>query len=161
MALAVACLGFLPFNFPVARVFLGDVGSHVLGAAVVGLAVLAYDEAQWTPLEILCLTSASWIDAVLTFIRRACRGFKVTQAHRSHLYQYAIRSGNGHAAVCCFYSAWTIIVILIISYSRLLSETPQQVLLFAVIAAAGFLHQWLRLFVLKSAHSPKIPKSLL
>lgn len=161
LALAVACLGFLPFNFPVARVFLGDVGSHVLGAAVVGLALLAYNEARWTPLEILCLTSALWIDAVLTFIRRALRGFKVTQAHRSHLYQYAIRSGCSHAAVCWYYAIWTITAILIISYSRQLPETGQQVLLFSLITAACVLHQCLRLFVLKSAHSPKIPKSLL
>lgn len=160
LALAVCCLGFLPFNFPVARVFLGDVGSHVLGAAVVGLAVLAYDEAQWTPLEILCLTSALWIDAVLTFIRRAFRGFKVTQAHRSHLYQYAIRSGNSHAAICWYYATWTIIVILIISYSRQWTATAQQVLLLSVLASACFLHQWLRLFVLKSSHSRKIPKCL-
>lgn len=158
LALAVCCLGFLPFNFPEARVFLGDVGSYVLGAAVVGLAVLAYDEAQWTPLEILCLTSALWIDAVLTFIRRAFRGFKVTQAHRSHLYQYAIRGGNGHAAVCWYYATWTVIMIFVISCSRQLTETPQQVLLLAVIVAACFLHQWLRLFVLKSIHVSKIPK---
>lgn len=161
LTLAVCCLGFLPFNFPVARVFLGDVGSHVLGAAVVGLAVLAYDEAQWTLLEMLCLSSALWIDAVLTFIRRAFRGFKVTQAHRSHLYQYAIRSGNSHAAVCWYYAVWTMIVILLIGFSRQLPETRQQILLLAIITAACVLHQCLRLFVLKSSHRPKIPKSLL
>lgn len=161
LALAVACLGFLPFNFPVARVFLGDVGSHVLGAAIVGLAVLAYDEGQWTLLEILCLSSAMWIDAGLTFIRRAFRGFKVTQAHRSHLYQYAIRSGKSHAAVCSYYAMWTLAMIAIIGVSRQLPESRQQILLLAVITIACALHQSLRLFVLKSQHSPKIPKSVI
>jgi len=160
LALAVVCLGFLPFNFPVARVFLGDVGSHVLGAAVLGLAMLAYNEGQWTLLEMLCLTSAMWIDAVLTFIRRAFRGFKVTQAHRSHLYQYAIRTGKSHAAVCWYYAMWTLAMIAIIGFNRQLPEGRQQILLLAVVTIACALHQWLRLIVLKSQRSPEIPKSL-
>ena len=160
LALAVCCLGFLPFNFPVARVFLGDVGSHVLGAAVMSLAVLAYDERQWKLLEILCLTSAMWIDAGLTFIRRGFRGFKVTQAHRSHLYQYAIRIGNSHAVVCWYYAAWTLAMIAIIGFSRQWPDSHQQILLLALITIACALHQSLRLFVLKSRQSPKIPKSL-
>lgn len=109
----------------------------------------------------LCLTSALWIDAVLTFIRRAFRGFKVTQAHRSHLYQYAIRSGSSHAAVSCYYAIWTVAAIAIIGLSRQLLEIRQQILLIAIIATACVLHQYLRLFVLKSDHSPRIPKSLL
>ena len=161
LVLAVACLGFLPFNFPTARVFLGDVGSHVLGAAITGLAVLAYDEGQWTLLEILCLTSAMWVDAGLTFIRRAFRGFNVMQAHRSHLYQYAIRRGKSHTAVCWYYAIWTLAMIVIIGFSRQLQEGRQQILLLVVMATACALHQWLRLFVLKSQHSPEIPKSLL
>ncbi len=158
LAIAVTCLGFLPFNFPVAKVFLGDIGSHVLGAAVTSLAVLAYHEGQWTLLEILCLTSALWVDAGLTFIRRAFRGFKVTQAHRSHLYQYAIRIGKSHAAVCWYYAIWTLAMITIIGFSRQLPESRQQILLVAVIATACTLHQWLRLFVLKSPRSPTIHK---
>ncbi|MGH8108086.1 MAG: glycosyltransferase family 4 protein [Arenimonas sp.] len=159
LALAACCLGFLPFNFPFARVFLGDVGSHVLGAAVVGLALLAYFENQWKPLEILCLFSVLWIDALLTFVRRSLRGFKVTQPHRSHLYQYAIRCGTTHAAICAYYSAWTIAVITVIGINRLLPASSQPILLFGVIAIGCALHQGLRLFVLKSSRNPKIQNS--
>jgi UDP-N-acetylmuramyl pentapeptide phosphotransferase/UDP-N-acetylglucosamine-1-phosphate transferase len=155
LTLAACCLGFLPFNFPIARVFLGDVGSHVLGAALVGLAVLAFDAGQWTPLEMLCLSSALWVDAVLTFIRRAFRGFKVTKAHRSHLYQYAIRSGSSHAAVCAYYAFWTIAVVAIVGFSRQMPESSQQILLFAIIVTACVLHQCFRLFVLKSSRRSK------
>ncbi len=154
LVLAVCCLGFLPFNFPVARVFLGDVGSHALGAAVISLAVLAYDEGQWKLLEILCLTSAMWIDAGLTFIRRAFRGHKVTQAHRSHLYQYAIRIGKSHAAVCGYYAMWTLVMIATIGFSRQLPQSRQQILLLGILATEVVIHQCLRLFVLKSGRSP-------
>ncbi|MEO6173007.1 MAG: hypothetical protein ABIP02_07810 [Arenimonas sp.] len=156
LALAAACLGFLPFNFPVARVFLGDVGSHVLGAALAGLALLAYVENQWTLLEITCLFSALWIDAVLTFIRRGLRGFKVMQAHRSHFYQYAIRTGSSHTAICAYYAMWTISVIVLIGFSRTLPKTSQAILLISTIAVACLIHQCLRIFVLKSIRKQKI-----
>ena len=158
LIIAACCLGFLPFNFPVARVFLGDVGSHVLGAASVGLAFLSCVEDQWTMLEVLCLFSALWIDSVLTFIRRSLRGFRVAQAHRSHLYQYAVRYGLSHTSVCLCYAAWTALMIFIIGVSRQLPETGQSVLLCASVALGCFVHHWLRLFVLKSSHSPKIAK---
>lgn len=159
LVLSVACLGFLPFNFPVARVFMGDVGSHVLGAAVAGLAILAYTENQMTALEIACLLSALWIDAVLTFLRRLFRGFKVTQPHRSHLYQYAIRKGKSHVSVCGYYAVWTVAVIMVIGISRDLSESVQRYVFMGLIVIGVALHQGFRLFVLKSARSPQILKS--
>jgi UDP-N-acetylmuramyl pentapeptide phosphotransferase/UDP-N-acetylglucosamine-1-phosphate transferase len=158
LVLAASCLGFLPFNFPQARIFLGDVGSHLLGAAVLSLALLAYWDSQCTILELLCLASALWIDTVMTFVRRGLRGYKVMQAHRSHLYQYLIRVGQSHAEVCWYYAAWTSLVIFIIGFSRYLPESGQRIVMLAVIAIACVLHQCLRLFVLKSAHHPKNPK---
>ena len=159
LALAVSCLAFLPFNFPVARVFLGDVGSHVLGAAVFGLAILAYTENQWSVLEIACLFSVLWLDAVLTFIRRAMRGFKVMDAHRSHLYQYAIRNGRSHARVCGIYAIWTIIAIFVIGLSRHLPEAVQSIVLTGHLLIGAATHQWFRLFVLKSTRNPEFRKS--
>lgn len=158
--LAACCIGFLPFNFPVARVFLGDVGSHVLGAAAVSLALLAYGESQWTAMEILSLFSALWIDAVLTFLRRALRGFNVSQSHRSHLYQYAIRRGKSHMTLCVYYAIWTLAVILVIGFSRQFSEPGQLIVLIAVLVIGCVLHQGLRLFVLKSGRRPKTLKSV-
>lgn len=159
LALAVSCLGFLPFNFPVARVFLGDVGSHVLGAAVLGLAILAYTENQWSAIEIACLFSALWLDAVLTFIRRTYRGFKVMQAHRSHLYQYAIRNGRSHARVCGIYAVWTITAVFVIGLSRNLPEAVQSIVLAGYLLIGAAAHQWFRLFVLKSTRNPEFRKS--
>lgn len=158
--LAASCLGFLPFNFPVARVFLGDVGSHVLGAAVVSLALLAYGEGQWQIIEILCLFSALWIDAILTLIRRGLRGFNIAQSHRSHLYQYAIRRGKSHMALCVYYALWTLGMILLVGFSRQFPESTQLVVLVAVLVIGCALHQAMRLFVLKSGRHPTISKSV-
>ena len=108
LALAAGALGFLPWNLPRARLFLGDVGSHALGYAVAALSLLALSGAPgiepWQP---LLLASAFLVDAGLTLLRRFARGEKVWQAHREHLYQRAIAHGASHGQVCLAYAAWT------------------------------------------------------
>ncbi len=81
------CLGFLPFNYPQARVFMGDVGSLFLGFT---FAVLI-EELSVTPGAFLCLImflSVYYADALLTLISRFLRGEDLSAAHRSHLYQF-------------------------------------------------------------------------
>lgn len=106
--LACACLGFLPFNLPTARVFLGDAGSHLLGAAVFVLLVLAWRSGAMPLPAALMLASALLLDSGLTLARRALAGRPVWRAHREHLYQYAVRSGHSHLRVCLAYAAWTL-----------------------------------------------------
>ncbi len=108
LALAGGALGFLPWNLPRARLFLGDVGSHALGYAVAALSLLALSGATgieaWQP---LLLASAFLVDASLTLLRRFARGEKVWRAHREHLYQRAVAHGASHGQVCAAYAAWT------------------------------------------------------
>jgi UDP-N-acetylmuramyl pentapeptide phosphotransferase/UDP-N-acetylglucosamine-1-phosphate transferase len=111
MVLAGACLGFLPFNFPRARVFLGDTGSHLLGAAVFVLLALSWRQGVLSLPAALILSSAMLADSSLTLLRRALAHRPVWRAHRQHLYQYAVRSGHSHAAVCLVYAAWTLAAI--------------------------------------------------
>lgn len=109
LALAAAALGFLPWNLPRARLFLGDVGSHALGYAVAALVLLALSGdggiAAWQP---LLLASAFLLDGSLTLLGRLARREKVWQAHRNHLYQRAIAHGASHGRVCLAYAAWTL-----------------------------------------------------
>jgi UDP-N-acetylmuramyl pentapeptide phosphotransferase/UDP-N-acetylglucosamine-1-phosphate transferase len=107
LVLAGACLGFLPFNFPSARVFLGDAGSHLLGAAVFALLLLSWRRGVLGLPAALVLSSAMLADSGLTLLRRALARRPVWRAHRQHLYQYAVRTGHGHARVCLSYAAWT------------------------------------------------------
>ena len=105
--LAGACAGFLPFNVPKARVFLGDVGSHAIGAGVFSLLLLSWNQSVLGLAECLLFATPVLIDTGYTLVRRARAGRPVWRAHREHLYQYAVRSGNSHLAVCLAYAAWT------------------------------------------------------
>lgn len=106
-ALVMACLGFLPFNFPRARIFLGDVGSGALGFAIAALAIAAVGEGQlaW-PLALVPL-SAFIIDAGLTLGRRLLRGERWWVAHAQHAYQGWARRVGSHVPVTIGYAAWS------------------------------------------------------
>jgi UDP-N-acetylmuramyl pentapeptide phosphotransferase/UDP-N-acetylglucosamine-1-phosphate transferase len=109
VALAAACLGFLPFNLPRARVFLGDVGSHVLGAAVVLLLGWSLRAGSLTWLQALLLCTPVLLDCGLTLARRIVRGRPFWLAHREHLFQYAVRKGHSHARVAIAYALATVL----------------------------------------------------
>ncbi|WP_386065698.1 glycosyl transferase family 4 [Tahibacter sp. UC22_41] len=110
-ALAAACLAFLPFNFPFARIFLGDVGSGALGfliAALLACAVVA--EPHWLAVGLL-LVSGFAVDATATLLQRIWRGRRWYSAHREHLYQWLVRSGCSHARVVGYYMAWNLLLV--------------------------------------------------
>ena len=145
LALAGACAGFLPFNLPTARVFLGDIGSHTLGASVFALLWLAWKEGVLHPALALLFVSAMLLDASLTLLRRALGGRKVWQAHREHLYQFAVRRGHSHARVCLGYLIWTTMAIGVACLaSAWRSSLRAWLLLFAVLALGSLVHLGLR-----------------
>ncbi|HEY4172584.1 MAG TPA: MraY family glycosyltransferase [Rhodopila sp.] len=93
--LATGLAGFLPFNFPKARIFMGDVGSQFVGFMLAVLAVVAsrFDDVPLSFLLMPMLLSGVLFDVAFTLVRRALQGEPVTQPHRGHLYQVAQRSG--------------------------------------------------------------------
>ena len=106
-ALAAACLGFLPFNLPRARIFLGDVGSGTLGYALAAIvAWLALGSGQ-RALLLLLPVSAFLIDAALTLAARAATGQRWWLPHVEHAYQHWARRAGGHAPVTLAYAGWT------------------------------------------------------
>jgi UDP-N-acetylmuramyl pentapeptide phosphotransferase/UDP-N-acetylglucosamine-1-phosphate transferase len=107
LALAGACVGFLPLNFPRARVFLGDAGSLVLGSAVFLLLLGSFAVGAMSALEAALLASVFLLDTALTLARRILRGARFWRAHREHLYQFAIRKGHSHAKVALAYAGAT------------------------------------------------------
>lgn len=118
LALVAACLGFLPFNFPRARIFLGDVGSGMLGFALAVLACLLLQEAPpqggpgLLPLVFLPF-SAFLIDAALTLAWRIVRGERWWTPHVDHAYQrLAARSGS-HVPVTLAYGAWSTVAMVV------------------------------------------------
>ncbi len=99
LVLAMAVGGFLYWNFPPARIFMGDAGSGFLGI-ILGLLSL---QAAWTSPKLLwvwlILLGVFIVDATVTLIRRLLRGDKVYEAHRSHAYQFASRQYGRHLPV--------------------------------------------------------------
>lgn len=99
LLLAAAALGFLLWNLPLARIFMGDAGSGFLGMT---FGVLAVWSAQQQPQLFwvwLILLGVFVVDATVTLLRRLWRRERVYQAHRSHAYQYAARVHGGHRPV--------------------------------------------------------------
>ena len=95
LLLAAGILGFLPFNFPRARIFMGDVGSQFCGfvLAVLGVAAGRLQGAELSVLLVPMLLFGLLCDVAFTLVRRLLAGERVTAAHRSHLYQVAHRAG--------------------------------------------------------------------
>lgn len=135
--LAGACLGFLPFNLPKARVFLGDVGSHAIGAAVGCLLLLSCIHGSMPVAAALLMLTPLLLDTGLTLARRAVAGKPVWRAHREHLYQYAVRSGHSHAAVAWAYAGWTAACAAMASSALSLRSTFVMWALIMVNAVAG------------------------
>ena len=92
-----AMLGFAPFNRPVARLFLGDVGSLPIGLVTAWLLYRLALEGGFAAAILLPLVYIA--DATLTLVRRALRREPVWQAHRSHFYQRATLNGLSVGAV--------------------------------------------------------------
>ena len=91
LALLGAMLGFAPFNRPVARLFLGDVGSLPIGLLLAWLLALVADHGHVAAALLLPLYYVA--DATLTLARRLAAGERVWHAHRTHFYQHATDRG--------------------------------------------------------------------
>jgi UDP-GlcNAc:undecaprenyl-phosphate GlcNAc-1-phosphate transferase len=105
MLLAAGLVGFLPFNFPRARIFMGDVGSQFCGfvLAVLGVAAARFGAVEMSFLLVPMLLSGVLFDVAFTLVRRALAGQRLTEAHRGHLYQVAQRSGMDARAIAVLY----------------------------------------------------------
>lgn len=101
LLLACAVLGFMVWNFPRARIFMGDAGSGFLGFAMAALAL--WHGHRWPPL-FWCwfiLNGCFMVDATTTLVRRVRRGERFHEAHRAHAYQHASRLLGSHVPVTC------------------------------------------------------------
>ncbi len=109
LVLAAGSLGFLGYNWPPARIFMGDVGSAFLGYSFAALTLFgALIDPRLTVVGLLIFWPFVF-DTLFTLVRRWQRGEDIFQAHRAHLYQRLIISGYSHRAVTLLYSALTLI----------------------------------------------------
>ena len=116
LLLAFAVTGFLYWNFPPAKIFMGDAGSGFLGLI---LATLSLQAAALSPKFLwvwIILLGVFIVDATFTLIRRLIRGDKVYEAHRSHAYQFASRRIGKHLYVTLGVALINIIWLLPLAY---------------------------------------------
>ncbi|MNJ17999.1 putative undecaprenyl-phosphate N-acetylglucosaminyl 1-phosphate transferase [compost metagenome] len=120
MLLAVAVAGFLFWNFPPAKIFMGDAGSGFLGIMLGALSL----QAAWTSSQLfwcwLILLGVFIVDATFTLLRRLSRGDKVYEAHRSHAYQFASRQYGKHLPVTLVVAALNVFWLLPVALSVML-----------------------------------------
>ena len=131
IGLAAACAGFLPFNLPRARIFLGDVGSGALGFALAVVMVGTAGKGGSTWPVLLMPLSAFLVDATLTLASRMLRGERWWQPHVQHAYQHWARRSGQHAVVTAAYAGWTLVAVAIM----LLARTSGIAMMVAIILA--------------------------
>lgn len=126
-ALAGSSFGFLRFNFPPARIFMGDMGSTFIGYVFAVLSVVAQGAGVPAFITLLLLAGAVG-DVVLTLVRRALKRERLLSPHRTHYYQRLTSLGLSHkqvtlleylvavllgvSAILAFHQAWTFVTFL-------------------------------------------------
>jgi UDP-GlcNAc:undecaprenyl-phosphate GlcNAc-1-phosphate transferase len=96
LSIAAAALGFLLFNFPPARIFMGDGGSIPLGCLAAAFNLGGWQRGDWPWWFGVVIFSPFILDASLTLAKRLLRGARVWEAHREHYYQRLAQRGWGH-----------------------------------------------------------------
>lgn len=96
LIISASTIGFLIWNWPRAKIFMGDVGSTQLGFILVVLGIHFHNTEQFPIWFWLMITSVFWFDATLTLFRRWRNKEKLSQAHRKHAYQRIVQTGFSH-----------------------------------------------------------------
>ncbi|AWN50936.1 glycosyl transferase [Methylobacterium sp. 17Sr1-1] len=143
-ALLGGLLGFAPFNRPVAKLFLGDVGSLPVGLVVAWLLYRLAGEGGLAAAILLPLYYLA--DATLTLGRRALAGEPVWQAHRSHFYQRATTNGRSVPFVVGAVLVLNLALALLAAVTLMLPGWTMALL--ALALGAGLVAGLLRLFAL-------------
>ena len=118
--IAAAAAGFLLFNFPFAKVFLGDSGSIPLGFLAGGLGYWGWCSGAWAFWFPVFVFSPFIADASVTLLKRLLRGERIWQAHRQHYYQRMIGMAGAHWPVVLRWYAGMLSGIALACYSTVL-----------------------------------------
>ncbi len=138
LVLAAASAGFLVWNWPPARIFMGDVGSGFLGFVFGVLAIASAKERPWMLWPWLILLSIFIVDSIVTLLRRLLTGARWYQAHCSHAYQHAARRWGSHSKVTLTIAAVNVAWLFPLAYGACV--WPAAAPLFAVVALAPLVY---------------------
>jgi UDP-N-acetylmuramyl pentapeptide phosphotransferase/UDP-N-acetylglucosamine-1-phosphate transferase len=156
LVIAGAALGFAPFNFPRALMFLGDVGSYFIGAWMAILVVIGI-RAGLAVEAVLAPVALYLADTFFAIVRRVRRGERWHEAHRDHVYQRLVALGWSHTRTTGFVG----LVILVCSAigAVALAVQPQAMRVVADTAIVGLLGAYLLSpTLIERRRSPAIPR---
>jgi UDP-N-acetylmuramyl pentapeptide phosphotransferase/UDP-N-acetylglucosamine-1-phosphate transferase len=151
--LAAASAGFLVFNVPPARLFMGDVGSTFLGFSFAGLSLLGnlgVGGGRLPPEFGVVVLAPFLFDSLVTLLRRILRGERWYAAHRSHYYQRLVQRGLSHAQVTSLYAGLAILAAAA-ALAGLTADPPMRVTL-ALVAYLPMLAVVALVWRLEAAH---------
>jgi Fuc2NAc and GlcNAc transferase len=135
LVLIAAVFGFLVWNWHKAKIFMGDVGSTLLGYNVAIFTIYYANSASENLWIWIVLFGLFWFDATLTLLRRKLNGEKLSQAHRKHAYQRLTQAGWSHSKVTLYALVINITIFLLIYFipNIAFSFFLSMLLLFAVM----------------------------
>ena len=139
-ATAAGCLGFLVFNWPPAKIFMGDVGSGALGLAIGAVAALVVQRNPAMLWACAILPSAFLVDSGLTLARRMLAGQRWYAPHRQHLYQWLVQVNWSHARTDVAYMTWNLVAVAPLAW--LAARQPVHGGLYLVVAYASAAVIW-------------------
>jgi Fuc2NAc and GlcNAc transferase len=142
--LAGTAAGFLAWNWAPARIFLGDVGSAPLGVLMVVAGVLAQRGAGLPITVVFAPLFPIFLDAAATLVVRWRRGERLTEAHRSHLYQRLANGGWGHARTSAIYGAGAAAGVMAARIAPPARPVALATYFLAVVACGVLLHRGVR-----------------
>lgn len=117
LILASSVLGFLPWNWQKAKIFMGDIGSTLLGFTIAVLIINYNNTAQFSIINGLIITSVFWFDATFTLIKRYLNKEQLGKAHRKHAYQRIVQFGFTHQKTVLVATFLNLILFIMVYFS--------------------------------------------
>ena len=115
----IACtLGFLIWNWPKAKIFMGDVGSTQLGFIIIVMGIYFHNRNVISFIEWIILLSPYWFDATLTLFLRWRNKEKLSKAHCKHIYQRLVQSGFSQRSIDLLLVSLNLILFIFVMVSR-------------------------------------------
>jgi Fuc2NAc and GlcNAc transferase len=147
--ITASSIGFLFWNRPPAKIFMGDVGSCVLGFTFAMLALLS-DLSSLLPVNIWCILLAVFIcDSTYTLILRVIKREKWYQAHRSHAYQDLIKNGLSHGRLAVLVSLINIFLLWPSAYLAYVFPAYSLAISIGVVTFMFALWAWVKFLLIK------------
>ncbi len=147
LLLAIAVLGFLVLNWQPAKIFMGDVGSTLIGFNTFAFMIYYQNSDSFSLIAFLILTGAFWFDATTTLYRRWRNKEQLSVAHKKHAYQRITQYGFSHQKTVI----WLLVLNLFLGALAVIAYEYSMFLLPNLLVAIGIMYLVVKLIDKKKA----------